>query len=59
MKIQQEAIIHEDHERINRLEDLHGKEVYVRRGTSYEERLHELKEDGEVPNRASLYRKAA
>jgi membrane-bound lytic murein transglycosylase F len=44
--IQQKAIIHANNYNIKKFEDLNGKTVHVRRGTSYEERLKELKEQG-------------
>jgi peptidoglycan lytic transglycosylase F len=45
-RIQQKAIIHKNHPRIEKLEDLKGKTIHVRRGTTYAERLAELKDDG-------------
>ena len=44
--IQQKAIIHKNHPRIKMIEGLKGKTIHVRRGTSYVERLAELKADG-------------
>jgi membrane-bound lytic murein transglycosylase F len=46
LAIQQQAIIHKSNYEIQRIEDLAGKTVHVRRATSYEERLHELKGEG-------------
>lgn len=46
LAIQQQAIIHKSNYEIQRLEDFVGKAVHVRRGTSYEERLYELKAKG-------------
>jgi membrane-bound lytic murein transglycosylase F len=45
LPIQQHAIIH-NNSPINDLEDLEGETIHVRRGTSYEERLNELKAEG-------------
>jgi membrane-bound lytic murein transglycosylase F len=42
MTIQQRIIIHRDNHEIKRIEDLAGKTIHVREGTSYEERLREL-----------------
>jgi membrane-bound lytic murein transglycosylase F len=46
LTIQQQAIVHKGNYEIQRLEDLAGKTIHVRRATSYEERLHELKGEG-------------
>ncbi|MCD6365759.1 MAG: membrane-bound lytic murein transglycosylase MltF [Planctomycetes bacterium] len=46
LRIQQKAIVHTNHPRIKKLENLKGKTIHVRRGTSYAERLAELKADG-------------
>lgn len=46
LTIQQRVIIHKDNNGINGLDDLAGKTIHVRRGTSYEERLNELKAEG-------------
>ncbi|MFC1829833.1 membrane-bound lytic murein transglycosylase MltF [Thermodesulfobacteriota bacterium] len=46
LTIQQRVIIHKDNNNINELDDLAGKTIHVRRGTSYEERLKELKDEG-------------
>lgn len=46
LAIQQQVILHKYNNRINKIEDLEGKTVHVRRGTSYEERLNELNLEG-------------
>jgi membrane-bound lytic murein transglycosylase F len=46
MTTQQRVIIHKSNYEIQRLEDLAGKTIHVRRATSYEGRLHELKGEG-------------
>lgn len=46
MPIQQHIIVHKNNRGITMAEDLEGKSVHVRRGTSYQERLNELKEQG-------------
>jgi len=46
LKVQQKVILHKNNYRIKSLDDLNGKEIHVRRGTSYEERLNELKAQG-------------
>jgi len=46
LTIQQHAVIHANNYQIGKLEDLEGKTIHVRRGTSYEERLNELKGEG-------------
>jgi len=46
LTIQQQAIVHASNYRIRELEDLEGETIYVRRATSYEERLDELKAEG-------------
>ena len=46
LSIQQQAVIHASNNGIKKLEDLKGKIIHVRRGTSYEERLNELKNEG-------------
>ena len=45
-EIQQFIIIHRNNLSINKAEDLAGKAVHVRRGTSYQERLEALHEQG-------------
>jgi membrane-bound lytic murein transglycosylase F len=44
--IQQQVIIHKNNTKIAELGDLQGKVIHVRKGTSYEERLNELKDEG-------------
>ncbi len=46
LDVQQKVVLHKNNYRIKSLDDLNGKEIHVRRGTSYEERLNELKEQG-------------
>jgi len=46
LAIQQLALIHKRNSQITKLEDLEGNTIHVRRATSYEERLHELKGEG-------------
>jgi membrane-bound lytic murein transglycosylase F len=46
LRIQQKVITHKNHPRIKKLEDLKGKTIHVRRGTTYAERLAEIKDDG-------------
>ena len=46
LAIQQQAIIHTSDYKTEEPEDLKGKTIHVRRGTSYEERLNELKSEG-------------
>ncbi len=46
LTIQQQAIINKGNYEIQSLEDLVGKTIHVRRATSYEERLYELKGEG-------------
>jgi len=46
LTVQQQIILHKTNHRIKKLEDLNGKTIHVRRGTSYEDRLNELKEQG-------------
>lgn len=46
LNVQQQVILRADNHRIKRIEDLNGEEIHVRKGTSYQERLTELKEDG-------------
>ncbi len=46
MTIQQHIIIHRDNRSIKRVEDLAGKTIHVRQGTSYEERLRALIRQG-------------
>ncbi len=46
LSVQQKVIVHKNNTEIRTKEDLEGKSVHVRRGTSYEERLRELKQEG-------------
>jgi membrane-bound lytic murein transglycosylase F len=46
LSIQQRVILHKNNYRVEQLEDLSGTTIHVRPGTSYEERLLELKEEG-------------
>jgi membrane-bound lytic murein transglycosylase F len=44
--VQQHVIVHKSNHNLDKIEDLNGKTIYVRRATSYEERLRELKNSG-------------
>ncbi len=46
LSIRQMVVLHKDNYKIRTLEDLKGKTIHVRKGTSYEERLKELKDTG-------------
>jgi len=46
LSIQQRIIVHKNNRSIKELSDLNGKVIHVRRATSYEERLFELKKNG-------------
>ncbi len=46
LAVQQKVILHTDNHKIKKLEDMNGRTIHVRRGTSYEERLNELKAQG-------------
>jgi membrane-bound lytic murein transglycosylase F len=46
LAIQQQVVIHTSNYTIKKPEDLRGKTIHVRRGTSYEERLYELVDEG-------------
>ena len=46
LTVQQKIILHKNNNQIERLEDLDGKTIHVRQGTSYEERLKELQAQG-------------
>jgi membrane-bound lytic murein transglycosylase F len=46
LTIQQKVILRKYNNRVNKIEDLEGRTVHVRRGTSYEERLNELNREG-------------
>ena len=45
LSVEQKVIVHKNNIKIKSIEDLDGKSVHVRRGTSYEERLRELKQE--------------
>jgi len=42
MNIQQQLITHRDNRRVDGIEDLRGKKIHVREGTTYQQRLEEL-----------------
>jgi membrane-bound lytic murein transglycosylase F len=42
LTVRQEVIVHHDNYQINKIEDLNGRTVHVRAGTSYQERLADL-----------------
>jgi membrane-bound lytic murein transglycosylase F len=46
LSVQQKAITHKRNIEIKSIDDLEGKSIHVRQGTSYEERLQTLKRDG-------------
>jgi membrane-bound lytic murein transglycosylase F len=46
LPVQQHIIVHRNNRKIKKVEDLAGKSIHVRRGTSYEERLKALKRRG-------------
>ncbi len=46
MNVQQQLILHKYNYRIKDVEDLAGETVHVRRGTTYADRLDELRDDG-------------
>ncbi|MCF8069974.1 MAG: membrane-bound lytic murein transglycosylase MltF [Desulfobacterales bacterium] len=46
LPIQQQVVIYKDNNSIREIDDLNGKKIYVRRGTSYQSRLFELMEEG-------------
>lgn len=46
LSIQQQIILHNSNNSIRSIDDLKGKTVHVRRGTSYEKRLDELNQEG-------------
>lgn len=46
MSIQQQVIIHKDNTEIKKLDDLKGKTIHIRKGSSYHERILELNEEG-------------
>jgi membrane-bound lytic murein transglycosylase F len=45
MNIKQHIIVHRDNASVKKLADLSGQTIHVRKGTSYQERLEQLKED--------------
>lgn len=46
LPVRQMVITHKDNSQIQDVEDLGGRTIHVRKGTSYEERLRKLKQDG-------------
>lgn len=46
MTVQQQVIVHKNNHQINSIEDLNNRIVHVREGTTYQQRLKELKTDG-------------
>ena len=46
LPVQQQVIVHKHNFAINAVEDLNGRTVHVRQGTSYQQRLEELHADG-------------
>ncbi len=46
LNIQQHIIVHRDNTMVQSQEDLYGKDIFVRKGTSYEERLEALQDAG-------------
>ncbi|NNG02306.1 MAG: membrane-bound lytic murein transglycosylase MltF [Desulfobacteraceae bacterium] len=46
MKVHQYIVVHRNNAHIKSTEDLNGREVHVRKGTSYHEQLLKLKKDG-------------
>ncbi|MBW2566501.1 MAG: membrane-bound lytic murein transglycosylase MltF [Deltaproteobacteria bacterium] len=46
LPVEQMAVTHKGNMEIKRIDDLEGKNIHVRQGTSYEERLRTLKRDG-------------
>jgi membrane-bound lytic murein transglycosylase F len=54
MQVQQKVVVHKDNHEVRKLEDLNGKTVHLRKGTSYEERLRELQKEG-LDIRVKLY----
>jgi membrane-bound lytic murein transglycosylase F len=46
MEVQQQVIVHKSNHEIRKLSDLRCKTIHVRSGTSYEQRLRELKNQG-------------
>ncbi|MFZ7112039.1 MAG: membrane-bound lytic murein transglycosylase MltF [Desulfatiglandales bacterium] len=54
LSVQQKLLVNSRNHRVKRLEDLSGETIHVRRGTSYEERIKQLK-DGGLDVRIKLY----
>jgi membrane-bound lytic murein transglycosylase F len=54
MQIQQHLIVHRTNNRVKTVEDLTGTTVHIRKGTSYQERLEQLKKEG-IPFSIKLY----
>jgi membrane-bound lytic murein transglycosylase F len=46
LPIQQKLILHKENHKVKKIDDLEGKTIHVRRGTSYEERLKQLMTKG-------------
>jgi membrane-bound lytic murein transglycosylase F len=46
LSVQQKIIIHKENTQIKEIIDLKGRTIHVRRGTSYQERLNKLNEEG-------------
>jgi len=46
MRIQQYLITHQEYSNVDRIEELSGRKIYVRRGSPYQERLQELIREG-------------
>ena len=46
LEIQQQAIVHKNNSTITKMNDLHGRKIFVRAGTSYQHRLQELRGEG-------------
>lgn len=46
LAIQQQVIVHKSNREIREIEDLRGKTIHIRAGTSYEQRLKELQSQG-------------
>jgi membrane-bound lytic murein transglycosylase F len=46
LSVQQRVVLHRNNYTVRRLEDLNGKTIHVRKGTPYEERLYELRDQG-------------
>lgn len=46
MSVQQQVVVHKDNAAIRTVDDLNNRVVHVRKGTSYEQRLRELRREG-------------